>query len=243
MMRTIGYKQLVSAVLMAAVVLGIAAGQSLVTARNQPPAGTFQSNMPRLNLPPAQSDDDVQVNGEYAGQVVLAGVYTGVYSDPHEPEAVDLGYIDLALALEQTDTNVSGHVMLTGTLVFTQERTIDGQGVGPLVSGSFDGTTLQLTSEQFAWVVSSGRTLDDGRTLPEQIATRQFNLVSTEVENEGARLVGSYRETIWGVQPQPVTVVGSFSLQRPVFPETEFPEPPPPQPSINYLPLIFKDSP
>ncbi len=239
-MRTIGYKQLGIAALMAAVVLGIAAGQSLVTARNQPPAGTFQSNSPRLDLPPAQSDDDVQVNGEYTGQVVLEGVYTGVYSDPGEPAAMDLGYIDLALALEQTGTDVSGHVVLTSTLVFTREHTLDGQAVGPLVSGSFDGTTLQLTSEQFAWVISSGRTLDDGRVLPEQTAIRQFSLISTEVQNAGARLVGDYRETIWGVQPQPVTVVGSFNLQRPVFPETEFPEPPP-QPPI-YLPLIFKNS-
>lgn len=239
-MRTIGYKQLVSAALLAAVVLGLTAGQSLVTARNQPPAGTFQSDRPGLNLPPVQGDD-VHVNGEYAGQVALAGVYTGVYSDPDEPEAMDLGYIDLALALEQTGANVSGHVLLTGTLVFTQEHTIDGQAVGPLVSGSFDGSTLQLTSEQFAWLVSSGRTLDDGRTLPERTAIRQFSLVSTEVQNAGAKLVGDYRETIWGIGPQPVTVVGSFSLQRPVFPETEFPEPPPTQPAI-YLPLIIKNS-
>lgn len=238
-MRSMSYKQLLSTVLLAAVLLGLAAGRSLVTARNQPPAGTHWSNTPRLNLPSAKGDE-VQVNGEYAGQVALEGVYTGVYSTPPgAPEALDLGYIDLALALEQSDANLSGHVVLTGTLVFTQEHTLDGQGVGPLVSGSFKDGVLQLTSEQFAWVVSSGRTLEDRRTLPGQTATRQFSLVSTEIQNAGAKLVGVYRETIWGVQPQPVTVVGSFSLQRPVF---ESPEPLPPQ-SLIYLPLILKGSP
>ena len=182
-MRRIGYTKLVIGVLVAALVLGLMVVQPPVAARNQ-------SSWQTVDLRPAQSAE-ADVNGEYAGQVALEGVFTGVYSDPLEPNEMDLGYIDLALALEQSDGEVSGHVVLTGTLVFTQEHTIDGGAVGPLVSGTFDGTTLQLTSEQFSQVVFSGRTLPvDGRILPERTATRQFSLVSTEVQNAGARLAG-----------------------------------------------------
>ena len=138
---------------------------------------------------------------------------------------MDLGYIDLALALVQSGDVVTGYVSLDRTLVFTQEHTIDGYAVGPLVSGTFDGTLLRLESEKFSRVMSSGRTLEeDGRVLPERTATRQFSLVSTEVRADTDRtdrvdLVGEYRETIWGLTPQPITVVGTFSLWRPVFPE------------------------
>jgi uncharacterized repeat protein (TIGR01451 family) len=220
-MIRIGYVQLVIGVLVAALVLVIVANLALAAAR-----GTLGERL--ANSPWTQSTA-ARVEGEYSGQVTLEGVYTGVYSDTREPITMTLGTIDLGLVLEECgdDTcpgepgqGVTGHVVLSRTLVFTQEHTIGGEAVGPLVSGTFDGTTLHVESEKFSWVVSAGRTLPtDGRVLPERRATRQFSLVSTEVHTTGAQLDGIYRETIWGIRPDPVTVVGTFSLHRPVFSE------------------------
>jgi hypothetical protein len=228
MMRGIGYTKLVTGVLIAALVLGMAATRPLIAARSRSSGHT-------LDHDPAELAEAL-VNGEYAGQVALEGVFTGVFSDTLEPNEIDLGYIDLALALEQSGGEVSGHVVLTHTLVFTQEHTIDGGGIGPLVAGTFDGTTLQLTSEKFYRVMSGGRTRADGRILPERTATRQFSLISTEVVSPGARLVGEYRETIWGLTPLPVTVVGTFGLRPPAFAE-------PPRGQRSYLPLVLKNAP
>ena len=227
-MRGIGYTKLVIGVLVAALVLGMAAVRPLIAARSR-------SSGHAPDHDPAKPAETL-VNGEYAGQVALEGVFTGVFSDTLEPNEMDLGYIDLALALEQSGGEVSGHVVLTHTLVFTQEHTIHGGGVGPLVAGTFDGTTLQLTSEKFYRVMSGGRTLADGRILPERTATRQFSLISTEVVSPGARLMGEYRETIWGLTPLPVTVVGTFGLQPPAFAE-------PPRGQRSYLPLVLKNGP
>jgi hypothetical protein len=221
-MKRIGYVQLAIGVSAAALVLMIAANLASAAAR-----GTFGERL--TNLPRTQSAE-AQVEGEYSGQVMLEGVFTGVYSDTREPITMTLGTIDLALVLEECNDDtcpggqsqgVIGHVVLSRTLVFTQEHMIGGEAVGPLVSGTFDGTTLRVESEKFFWVVSAGRTLPtDGRVLPESRATRQFSLVSTEVHTTGAQLAGIYRETIWGIRPDPVTVVGTFSLHRPVFPES-----------------------
>jgi hypothetical protein len=172
--------------------------------------------------------------GEYTGDVQLEGIYTGVHSDALEPEPVELGSLDLALTLEQAGDNVSGYVLLENTLIFTQEHTLPGgRPVGPQVHGTFDGTTLSLVSEKFERTMSAGRTLpQDGRVLPERKVTRQFSLVSNDVASPGATLVGVYRETMWGLTPEPVTVVGSFSVQRPDF-----------LPAVAmriYLPLIVK---
>jgi hypothetical protein len=221
-MRRISYVQLAIGALVVALVLVIAA--------NLPSAAARGALGERLTNPSQAQLAEAQVEGEYSGQVVLEGVFTGVYSDTCEPITMTLGTIDLALVLEKCsgDTcpggqhqGVTGHVVLSRTLFFTQEHTIDGQALGPLVSGTFDGTTLRVESEKFFWIVSAGRTLPtDGRVLPESRATRQFSLVSTEVHTTGAQLAGIYRETIWGIRPDPVTVVGTFSLNRPVFPES-----------------------
>jgi uncharacterized repeat protein (TIGR01451 family) len=218
-MRRISYGRLVIGILVAALVLVIAANLGLAAARGT--LGEWLTN------PPQTQSTEVQVEGEYSGQVTLEGVFTGVYSDTHEPVTMTLGTIDLALVLEECgeDTcpggqsqGVTGHVVLSRTLVFTQEHTIGVEAVGPLVSGTFDGTTLRVESEKFVWVISAGRTLPtDGRILPESRVTRQFSLVSTDVHTTGAQLDGIYRETVWGIRPDPVTVVGTFSLQRPVF--------------------------
>jgi len=176
---------------------------------------------------------EFSISGEYEGQVALEGVFSGVYSDALEPEPADLGYIDLALELEQSGDQVSGYVLLDRTLVFTQEHMLAGIAVGPLVNGTFDGVTLDLLSEAFTRTVSSGRTLpEDGRNVPARKATRQFSLLSTKVFSPGLELAGTYRETIWGLTPKPTTVVGTFSLQRPDFaPYSEM---------KIYLPVVVK---
>lgn len=158
----------------------------------------------------------VTVTGEYNGLVELTHAFTGVYSDTTTPVAMDLGSIDLVLKLTQTGTAVNGHVGLTReqdlnastlatSLVFTGEHLLAGSPVGPLVSGSFDGALFKVQSERFTLEVA-------GQTI-----TRQFILTSTGVEDKGNILRGTYRETVWGFNPQPATVVGTFALRRPVF--------------------------
>jgi hypothetical protein len=218
MMKRIGYTQLVIGLLLGALVIGI------VVVR-------VESGGPALSRRSARAAG-ADPNGAYAGQVALEGVFSGVFSDTVEPNAIDLGYIDLALALEGAGGAVSGYVSLERTLVFTAEHTLDGKPIGPLVSGTSGGTTLRLTSEKFSRVVSERRTLpEDGRILPEQRVMRQFSLVSTEVQTDAVRLEGEYRETVWGLTPQPVTVVGTFGLLQ-VAPVLEFEQ--------IYLPLVLK---
>ena len=126
-------------------------------------------------------------------------------------------------------------VSLDHTLVFTGENTImatpvgpaPGVGtptpapqqlaIGPHVQGTFDGTTFHLESDPFKMSMIDQSTLNDGRILPKREVTRQFRLVTTGIQGDGATLTGEYRETIWGYAPQPTMVVGTFTLQRPVF--------------------------
>jgi hypothetical protein len=159
------------------------------------------------------------LTGLYQGVVELNGVYNGTYQQSEIIRAFDGGQIDLALVLEQVEEQVDGYIDLDLTMVFNQVNVYDELPYGPYVSGSFSGTILTLESEQFDWQINPGRVLDDGRVLPEEIATRQFRLVATEVQEGGARLVGEYRETIWGIGVQPITLVGDFALTRPVFSE------------------------
>ena len=156
-----------------------------------------------------------QLAGDYSGEVQLHFTAAGVYSDKLAPPAAgtpDLGAIDLALHLSQNASALSGFVSLDKTLVFTATHTIqNGQNggatlkIGPYVNGSFDGTHLTLLSERVA------------ATLAGQPIQRQFRLTGTLGTGDGSRFSGEYRETIWGATHQPVTVLGAFMLQRPVF--------------------------
>jgi hypothetical protein len=130
------------------------------------------------------------VTGAYAGQVKLEGVFQGVYTDTTAtPTTMDLGQIDLALNLSQTSNAVSGYIVLEQTLVYSQEHTITVTPVGsvplpgtptpapqqlvigPLVHGTFDGTILQLESDQFSQTVGGLQ------------ITRQFSLSTTGVNS------------------------------------------------------------
>ncbi|HRW04652.1 MAG TPA: cadherin-like domain-containing protein, partial [Caldilineaceae bacterium] len=154
-----------------------------------------------------------EVAGAYSGGVELQVVVAGTYSDTLPTETItetpDLGLIDLALQISQTSSVLSGYVMLDKTMVFSVEHTIQVDGaaleIGPYVNGSFDGTALTLLSERVS-------TNLNGKAIE-----RQFWLSGTISAGDGSRLVGQYRETMWGVARQPVTVIGDFTMQRPVF--------------------------
>ena len=164
---------------------------------------------------PAQSSA-AQLAGNYSGAVKLNATVSGVYSDtltlPPAPGAgtptpPELGSIDLSLQLSQTSNALSGYVNLDKTLIFTIEHTL-GSGaaslkIGPYVKGSFDGTNLVLQSERVAMVVS-------GRAVQ-----RQFRLTGKLAKSDGSQISGEYRETLWGYASVPVTVIGTFTLQRP----------------------------
>lgn len=166
--------------------------------------------------------DTAQLAGDYSGVVQLEFVVAGVYSDTlaappppaaGEPEPPDMGAIDLALNLSQDSSTVSGYVNLEKTLVFTETHTIPNGNttlkIGPYVNGSFDGTNLTLVSEQVATTVGG------------QPVQRQFQMSGTISVSDGSQISGEYRETLWGATHQPVTVLGTFTLQRPVWPTGE----------------------
>jgi hypothetical protein len=162
-----------------------------------------------------QQSNAVELSGAYDGLVKLNGVVGGVFSDtlaaPTAPitNGVGLGDIDLALQLTQTGNALSGYVSLDKTLVFSVEHTL-GSGaasvkIGPFVNGSAADANFTLQSERVAMLVS-------GRT-----AQRQFRLIGASSTGNGSVIKGEYRETLWGYTAVPVTVIGTFTLQRPVF--------------------------
>jgi len=190
------------------------------------------------------------VSGDFNGNVELNWVLTGVYSDalptptPQPGGSTAPGYIgdlDLALRLEELDGNVSGYILLERALAFPHEHTVtieaEELAIGPRVSGTFDGVTLRLESDRFEILLSPEQRLADGQLIPERRVTRQFSLTSTDVQNDGALLVGEYRETLWGFDIKPSTVIGEFALTRPVVVISI------PTPSVDqklFLPAILK---
>ncbi len=162
-----------------------------------------------------------QLAGDYSGRVNLALALSGVYSDTlatppppaaGTPEPPELGSIDLSLQIGQIGNALNGYVSLDKTLVFSVEHTLqDGSSVvkiGPFINGTFDGTNLVLHSERISSVVS-GRNIE-----------RQFRLTGAISRSDGSEISGEYRETLWGYTRQPITVLGTFTLQRTVFDQT-----------------------
>lgn len=188
-----------------------------------------------LTLAPAQGSLQQQaapLSDKFFGTVELKGIYQGVFSDTSViSTTMDLGSIELDIHLLQTGNDVIGHLFLDNTVVFAQENTVqvtptpsglDGQSfapidlaVGPEVNGQFEGDALTLTSEQFGMQLVAPRQLTDGRQLAGQEVVRQFTLRNIVLENEGRTLTGEYRETLWGYDEEPTTVVGSFRLLAP----------------------------
>lgn len=179
---------------------------------------------PTAQTNPATTDTE-PITGAFSGQVKLNGVATGVYSTSLTLPAgqPDLGSVDLALQLTQTGNALNGFVALDKTLIFSVEHTLAGATplkIGPYVNGTLDGATLTLQSERVKLELAG------------QQLWRQFQLIGT-MDATGATLTGEYRETLWGYARQPVTMIGSFTLQRPdysgaVTPPSSTPTPIPP---------------
>jgi hypothetical protein len=192
-------------------------------------AGTIQT----LRAGQAQNLTD-SLEGSFLGFVQLERVGAGVYTDslPTATPAPGvtpiptpaLGRIDLGLMLSQSGAGVTGFVDLDTTLVFTKEATIlvtpvgtpPGPGTpvptpspldaGPAVTGLLDGSNLVLTSA----IVS--------QTIAGQRVDRQFRLTGVVTSDAtGILFSGEYRETLWGVAPQPLTLIGRFELIQPIF--------------------------
>jgi hypothetical protein len=161
-----------------------------------------------LQAKPMQVVDIFSPNTFISGEVQMNYATPGKWSDPLTATAgggsttlPDLGKFDLGLQLKVDGTDAIGYVDLTQSLVFEKANTlsIGGSevGMGPMVTGSLDGATLTLTSTEVD-VVSAGRTIK-----------RQFHITGTV---NGSQISGEYRETIWNYDPQPLTIVGSFTL-------------------------------
>jgi hypothetical protein len=140
----------------------------------------------------------------------------------------DLGSMDLGLLIQQSGVDITAYVDLDNTLVFSKEHTIQATpvgptpfpgtpapgatplAVGPQLTGTFDGTTLDLRSEQLTLNIA-------GKTNVKQ----QFHLTGTvDRQPNLITLTGEYRETIWNYMPQAVTVIGRFTLHQAIFLET-----------------------
>jgi hypothetical protein len=146
------------------------------------------------------------LNGVYFGQVELDYAAPGEYGDslptpdPNAEPPPDLGSIDLGLQLTQIESGIEGYVDLEHTLVFTTEHTVGATAFGPMVTGSFDGTNLSLESERVSLVSADQRLM------------RQFQMIGQVAEDNEHQIIGEYRETVWGYGSQPLTIVGSFTL-------------------------------
>ena len=166
----------------------------------------------------------------------LVKAVTGVCASAHDSNQTrytttfweappEMGSMDIGFILSQNGNQLTGYVDLGSTLIFTREHTIratpigptPGRGtatpaaaaleVGPSVSGTFDGVILHMASERFAMTSSAGQHLQ-----------RQFRLIGAADAGDIHRLSGAYRETIWGLGPQPLTLVGTFTLVQPTLP-------------------------
>mgnify|MGYP001221668500 CR=1 FL=1 len=151
------------------------------------------------------------VDGTYRGDVELAWVACGVFSDTltaptsqpeGTPAATDLGGIALVLQLSQTGEGVSGYVDLTQALTFDVVHTLnDGTETGPMVSGTLSNGNVLLTSERFTTQVAH------------KSYTRQFQLTGV-IDANADFISGEYRETLWGYSETAYTISGTFTLQR-----------------------------
>ncbi len=153
----------------------------------------------------------ISLESTYAGSAKLDWVSPGIYSDTlTAPTGTlpDLGSIDLGFLLHCSQNSLSGYVDLGTTLVFTTEHVITTTqaittplAVGPAVHGTCNSADLQFESERFSMVTEAG-----------QRVMRQFRLIGTLADVN--TFTGEYRETVWGYGPQPLTIVGSFTLTR-----------------------------
>ncbi len=191
------------------------------------PAGVSRGLGDAGREPARPAQDEAHV--AYVGRVELEWAMPGEFSDPlptptpdpdpQAPPPPDLGEIDLGLVLTLSEGQASGYVDLAFTLVFTREHKVGTTAYGPLVEGTFDGTDLTLTSERVSALIAGQRLM------------RQFRLTGAAVPDEEGRLSGEYRETVWGYGPQPLTIMGTFTLNEAIPDLATW---------VVYLPLVMR---
>jgi predicted outer membrane repeat protein len=146
----------------------------------------------------------VNLNGAYVGTIVIS---QPVYLPP----------VDLALLLTDVEGSLSG--TLSPTLSYPA---MPGTNRGPEVSGAWNGEGFTLESEVFTTVITTG-----------VVISHQVLLHTGVISDSGGVLSGVYSETLTGLTPEPLVILGEFWLVRP-------------QPSVTtrvYLPLLMKSAP
>ncbi len=180
----------------------------------------------------AQSaNEPFQIDVTLVGNVALAWGAQGTFSNTWAAGAVNTlaeeAPFDIAFLLGKGEGNaVTAYVELENSLVFSAtgsiSTTIPGdtsgndsapavvtQAVGPRATGVLAGNQLTLLSERITYTTESGQTVQ-----------RQFRLTASP-DNASDALMGEYRETVWGLTFEPLTVGGPFTLHKPAVAPTD----------------------
>jgi predicted outer membrane repeat protein len=163
-----------------------------------PPSRAYQPMVHRLeSLPftrttsgpdrrsPAAQSTAIDLNDTYIGTVVIS-------------RPLYMPGRDLVLVLNGSGGSITGYI--SPTLSYPDQ----GNNQGPAVSGSWSGNSFSLQSEEFYTSLASG-----------VIISRTVMLHSGVISDSGQALGGLYRETLAGLTPQPMEMVGEFRLNRP----------------------------
>lgn len=219
-------KTLSSALLIILLLLGAVFGASKwlgLSAESQGDSTLAQMQAPLLKKVEQQADlfqSEVALLGTADLKSGASGTYTDTWTTDELnalPEDV-AATIDISFLLEKgTGNGVNGYVELQNSLVFTTHHVISttrvsGIGstitetvsteVGPKVDGSLTGNQLTLLSERISYKTESG-----------QEVQRQFQLTADQ-GNQSDVMRGEYRETVWGLTLDPLTVIGTFELSE-----------------------------
>jgi len=161
-----------------------------------------------------------------SGWIRLEGVFLGELEDVATPVVTrSLGTVAFAVELVVGESGeAGGHVRTDDALTFHMSGEEDpampgglagAANRGPAVHGTVDEDGISLSSEQFEWTMSASDTLVDKRRIPARTASRRFRLVGTATDD--GRYAGEYRETVSGIMPEAVTVVGTFDIGPSVY--------------------------
>lgn len=200
-------------------------------------AAEGESVSSQLSNAPVAEAVPFQVDAALLGTVGIEWGATGTFTETFATEDKNIladgettttnPVIDIMFLLQkEAGDGVTGYVELGNTLVFTTQHTISAtvasnvlspageMGVGPRSTGTLSGNQLQLTSERIAYQTESGEEVQ-----------RQFRLTASANPGSGL-IIGEYRETVWGLTLQPLTIGGSFSLVDSKVPERSVNQPP-----------------
>lgn len=120
----------------------------------------------------------------------------------------DIGVVDLAFHLDVTGSAIqptTSYIDLDHTLLFPPVAPkVNGQDVGPRVSGTLSTGAFSLSTAAFQ------------STVADRTVKRQVQLSNARITNAGASITGTYTETVSGLGPDPIRITGTFVLARPM---------------------------